>query len=191
MTDFDELIGAEPEGAERARLRNVHELLVEAGPPPELTPDIKAGPTLAMTLSRSRRISRRRRSIVLPAVAAALVVALIGIGFSIHSPGNQHASIHMKGTSFAPAASGTIDILSTKAVKPRLKLRVKGLPVRSEPYVVYLVRNDHRVASCGTFTVANASRELTRVLVSPYPLKSADTWIVAAPSGVTVLQPVT
>ena len=55
MTTFDELVGGEPTGDERARLRNVHELLVEAGPPPEIPPEIASGPTLVMTLGRVRR----------------------------------------------------------------------------------------------------------------------------------------
>ena len=42
--DFDELVGAETTGAERERLRGVHELLVEAGPPPELPRELEEGP---------------------------------------------------------------------------------------------------------------------------------------------------
>ena len=34
--DFDELIGPEVEQDERARLRAVHDLLIQAGPPAEL-----------------------------------------------------------------------------------------------------------------------------------------------------------
>ena len=34
---LDELIGADTTGAERERLQHVHELLLEAGPPPEVT----------------------------------------------------------------------------------------------------------------------------------------------------------
>ncbi len=50
--DFDDLVGTDVEQAERERLRRVHDLLLEAGPPPELSPEIELGPTLAMTLSR-------------------------------------------------------------------------------------------------------------------------------------------
>src|SRR5207249_1133991 len=42
--DFDELIGAETSAAERERLRRTHELLVQAGPPPELTPQLRRAP---------------------------------------------------------------------------------------------------------------------------------------------------
>ena len=47
--DFDELVPDAEEG-ERERLRRVHDMLVAAGPPPELTPQMEAGPTLAMTI---------------------------------------------------------------------------------------------------------------------------------------------
>ena len=41
--DFDELVG-ELEPEEEARLRHVHELLVAAGPPPELPPALLEAP---------------------------------------------------------------------------------------------------------------------------------------------------
>lgn len=197
MTSFDELIGAEPAGSERERLRSVHELLIEAGPPPELSPGLEAGPTLAMTLSRVRRVSqgRGRRYFIL-AAAAALVALVIGLGVSIPRHGDGYAFQPLRGTSFAPSATGTLDILSANGPKPQLKLDVKGLPAAKEPYVVYLVRNGHPIARCGRFTVSNTSGELTKELVSPYPLKHSDTWIVTMSGhgttpGVTVLKTVT
>ena len=39
--DFDELVGGDDlPGPERERLQRVHELLVAAGPPPELPPEL-------------------------------------------------------------------------------------------------------------------------------------------------------
>ena len=40
--DFDALVGDDLEPAEHARLLRVHEMLREAGPPPELTPHLSA-----------------------------------------------------------------------------------------------------------------------------------------------------
>ena len=48
--DLEDLVGADLDLSERERLRRVHDLLLQAGPPPELSPEIEAGPTLAMTL---------------------------------------------------------------------------------------------------------------------------------------------
>ncbi len=194
MTTFDELIGAEPDDEARGRLRNVHELLLEAGPPPELNPQMEAGPTLAMTLSRARAYSRRRRSFVLTGIAAALVVAVIGLGFAGRGHSHTHPSFALRGTGFAPQASGTLYILQTKSSTPRMKIEVTGLPALKKPYVVYLVRNGQTLAQCGTFTVANVNREVTAVLRSPYPIQGTDKWIVTGPSigqrvGPTVLRP--
>jgi hypothetical protein len=50
--EFEEIVGADVEAAERARLARVHSLLVQAGPPPELSPGLESGPTLGMTLGR-------------------------------------------------------------------------------------------------------------------------------------------
>jgi hypothetical protein len=197
VTSFDELIGAEPAGSERERLRSVHELLLAAGPPPELSPELDAGPTLAMTLGRARRISHGRgRGRYLLVAAAALVALVIGIGVSLPRHGHGYALQSLRGTSFAPSAVATLDILSSKGEKPQLKLDVKGLPAAKEAYVVYLVRNGRPVAPCGSFIVSNANQELTKQLVSPYPLKHADTWIVTTAGhggtpGVTVLKTVT
>ena len=41
--DFDQLVGHEVGREERERLQRVHELLVEAGPPPELSPSSPRG----------------------------------------------------------------------------------------------------------------------------------------------------
>ena len=56
---LDDLIGTEPTDVERQRMQHVHELLLEAGPPPELSPKLEAGPTLGMTLHRKRALKRR------------------------------------------------------------------------------------------------------------------------------------
>lgn len=196
MTNFDELIGAEPAGAERERLRSVHDLLLAAGPPPEISPELAAGPTLAMTLGRVRRMSHGRGRRYFLVAAAALVALVIGIGVGIPGHGDQYAQA-LRGTSFAPGATGSVEILSAKgAAKPQLKLDVAGLPATNTAYVVYLVRNGHPLAQCGSFTVSNGERELTKDLVSPVPLERSDTWIVTVPRhgdspGTTVMKTVT
>ena len=192
MTTFDELIGAEPEGAERARLRSVHELLVEAGPPPELTPELAAGPTLRMTLGRVRRVASSRRRIYIPAVAAALLIAMaIGIGTS--GSGDGSTAIPLAGTAAAPHAVGTLNVLAaTKTTQP-MQIAVQGLD--RGLYAVYLVHNGRAWEKCGTFTVKNPAGGRPTTINSPYRAKTGDTWVVtrvtAKGHGVTVLKPVT
>ena len=190
MTTFDELIGAEPEGAERARLRSVHELLVEAGAPPELTPELESGPTLRMTLGRGRRRGRVRRMLI-PAVAAALLIALT-IG-TMTRGGDGSTAIALSGTAAAPHAVGTLNVLApTKTTQP-MQIAVQGL----EPgqYAVYLVPNGRSWEKCGTFTVKTPVSGRATTIDSPYRAKTGDTWVVtrvtAKGHGVTVLKPVT
>ena len=74
--DFDELVGTEVSAAERERLHRVHDLLVEAGPPPELSPELEQIPwpeeALApLGLSRRRRTDRGRSWLLIASAAAA------------------------------------------------------------------------------------------------------------------------
>ena len=68
--NLDELIGADTTGAERERLQRAHDMLLEAGPPPELSPKLEEGPTLGMTLSKRRAV--KRRGMLLPLRPAGL-----------------------------------------------------------------------------------------------------------------------
>ena len=186
MTSFDELIGAEPAGAERERLRSVHELLVEAGPPPEITPEIASGPTTMMTLGKARRARNSRRKLVLLVAAAALVAAIIGIGLSTNS-NKQGLVVPLHGTVVAPNATGTLDVL-----RPRtMRVDVRGL--ERGTYGVYVVSNGRPSLECGSFVVTNFGMNTTATLTSPYRLHAHDTWVVARQRagggpGVTVLR---
>ena len=57
--NLDELVGTDTTGAERERLQHVHDLLLEAGPPPELSPELEAGPNLKMTVGKRRRVVKQ------------------------------------------------------------------------------------------------------------------------------------
>lgn len=191
MTTLDELIDAEPEGAERARLQNVHELLREAGPPPELPPELESGPTLAMTLGRmrARRLSRR---MFLPAVAAALILVAI-IGIATGSPEQGLRAIPLRGTAAAPDAVGTLAVFDATDDTQQMKIDVQGV----EPglYAVYLVRKGIPWKKCGTFTVKNSAGDRPATINSPYLARPGDSWVVtrvtAAGHGPTILVPAT
>lgn len=190
MTDFDELIGAETAGAERERLRSVHELLIEAGPPPELNRALASGPTLAMTRGRARMAAGSRRY-SLPAVAAAALIALF-VGISVHRHGQAVATIRLSGTPAAPHATGRLDVLAAEAGKQPMRINVHGLA--SGRYIVYLVLNGHPWAECGSFTVRRPNAVTTKTMNSPYHLEKNDTWVVTRPErdghhGAIVLAP--
>src|SRR5581483_6878461 len=70
---FDDLVEQDLPAEERGRLERVHDLLVAAGPPPELSPEFEFGPTLAMTLPKRRQGRGRQR--LAPGALASLVLS--------------------------------------------------------------------------------------------------------------------
>jgi hypothetical protein len=192
VTTFDELVGEEPTGPERERLWRMHELLLEAGPPPELTPEMAAGPTLDMTLGRVRRLASSRRRTFIPAIAAAvLLAAIISLSLSGQS-GAARVVIPLHGTAAQPQAAGTLVVLPATTTTQPMVVHVHGL----EPgvYAVYLVHNGSSWEKCGTFTVTNLAGGRPTTIDSPYHAKAGDTWFVTRPTatgrGATVMTPV-
>lgn len=196
--NFDELVGAEPMGGERERLRRTHELLLQAGPPPELPPELAAGPQLEPPPAVRRRRTRRRSLMVLAAAALAACVFAAGYGFGHSGSGTGTATLlALKGTAAAPHARATLAVLPSDAGNWPMKLAVVGLP-KLPPrsyYAVFLVRSGERYLSCGTFVTPGGSGTVRVTLNAPYRLRTGDTWIVTRQSphgsgpGPTVLQP--
>ena len=101
--NFDELIGPELPPGDRERLRRVHELLVAAGPPPEM-PELHASPPV-------RAHPRRRVAALL--IAAALALAAFGAGWLLSAPNDEfdvRRAVPMHSTANAPNASALIEL---------------------------------------------------------------------------------
>jgi hypothetical protein len=199
---LNDLIGDEATGAERQQLQHVHEMLLEAGPPPELSAELEAGPTLGMTLGQRRRKVKRRAMLLLAAAIAVFAVFIAGYasrgsGGSAPKPVITQA---LQATSFAPqAAQGTVEVWSSNdGTNWPMTLTVVGL--RQLPphtyYEVYLLRNGKPWGSCGTFRVGSSPEQaVTVTLTAPYTLHKGDSWAVTQPGpggaepGRTVLKP--
>ena len=65
----------------------MHDLLVAAGPPAELAPELERGPTLAMTLGGARPRHVARRIALLAAALVVLALAFLG-GFVAGNSGD-------------------------------------------------------------------------------------------------------
>jgi hypothetical protein len=200
---LDDLIGTDTTPAERQRLQRVHELILEAGPPPELSPELEAGPTLAMSTGKRRRAAKPRAMLLL---AAALAVALVFFaGYAVGNGGGgkstQRALITqaLTGTSLVPHAQGSLEVWRSEDRKNwPMTLSVAGLP-KLPPhnyYEVYLLRHGKPWGSCGTFRVSGKPDAATTVtLTAPYSLRKGDSWVVTRPGaggvepGRTVLRP--
>jgi hypothetical protein len=200
--DFDELIGTEATGAERARLLHAHELLVQAGPPPELPPSLQKAPNFGVFSLHQRRVAKRRALVLL---AAALAVAVVFFaGYAVRGSGSSSAvsrpvtSLALKGTSVVPNARATLAVWKSRDGNWPMTLSVVGLPTLAHHgyYEVYLVRNGHPWGLCGTFRGTDSAKSLTVTLNAPYSLKAGDSWVVTRPTtngaepGQTVLSPV-
>jgi Anti-sigma-K factor rskA len=199
---FDELIGPEVEGAERERLRRIHELLVQSGPPPELAPELEAGPKFGMTLGRQRPRRYPRRLMLLAAAIAVLVGAFVA-GYVSGNGGGTSATpseqvLKLAGTSAAPQAFASLEIEPhDSAGNWPMKVSVTGLPrlPQRQYYEVWLVRHGQIFGSCGSFVVGGPNGTTSVYVNAPYRLKPGDSWVVtrwtpgSGNAGPVVLRP--
>ena len=196
---LEDLIGADMSGEERERLRQVHGMLLEAGPPPELSPKLEEGPTLGMTLQRKRAL--KRRAMLLLAATLAVVGVFLG-GYAVANRGGSGPtpvlSQALKGTALAPQAQGTLEVWDLRDGNWPMTLSVVGLKQLAPHryYEVYLLRHGKPWGSCGTFRVEGPSTGVVTVtLTAPYTLKKGDSWVVTEPGaggtepGKAVLRP--
>lgn len=183
--DFDELVGDDVPGEERERLRRAHDLLIEAGPPPELSPELDAVPWPDEALGPvfGRRRERRRRPVLLAAaIATALVVGLLlGQATSSNSTSiDARKTVELSGTPLARGAFASLELgKAGSAGNWPMVLHVRGLPKLTQGgyYDLYLTRGGEPLVSCGTF---NAKGETDVRLSAAYNLErfDRDGWVI-------------
>ncbi len=170
---FDDLVG--PADPDRSRLLAAHELLIAAGPQPELPPELVEPPD---ELDGQTVPFTHRRFTAIGAVAIAATI-LFGVGYTIgarNGPGAPVETIAMTG---ANGAQATIDLLAKdEAGNWPLTLHVSGLPVlpTGGTYTLWLTRDGHLAEPCGSFVVAAGTTDVP--LNAPYPLRAFDGWVV-------------
>lgn len=185
VPDFDDLVGRDLPEEERERLRHTHELLVQAGPPPELGPELEPVPwpeEALMPLGLTRRAGKKRSPLLLAATVATAGL----LGFVIGQASNSSSTsldaarvVELKGTELARAGRGTLEIgeQDSHGNWPMV-LHVTGL--RSLPpggyYDLFLTRNGRPIALCGTFNVRRG--ETVVRMNAAYQLKKFDGWVV-------------
>jgi hypothetical protein len=195
MTNFYDVVdtsGLAPD--EEARLRRAHDLLVQAGPPPDLPPTLAAVPMQAPegtgTILQFPLLPRRRLALVAVAAAAVALIAFGGGYFLGHSKSTPAAleTVHVV-SMHGPGSSDALAVLRIAAPDSvgnwAMDVQVSGLPKqqqRSAFYQLWLTKNGKAVASCGTFRV-HGKKTNVRFTVS-YNFKQFDGWIVTAQPGV-------
>jgi Anti-sigma-K factor rskA, C-terminal len=184
--DFDDLVGRDVPADERERLRRAHELLLEAGPPPELAPEMDAvpWPDDALQPLLGRRRPKARRALLL---AAALVTAVV-VGFVLgqattstdSSSIKARETVELRGT---PLASGALATLKLGKVDNAgnwpMVLHVSGLPKLANGgyYALFLTKGGRPLVSCGTINVSGATSVR---LSAAYALEAFDKdgWVI-------------
>jgi hypothetical protein len=189
--DFDELVNGVEEPDERERLRRVHELLVEAGPPPELSPALAtAAPRVETETSAEDErdfswLPKRRLGAALVLVGAVLA-GTFGLGYLVggsESEGGKTAGIQISRTApltGAGEASGVVNVGRRDADGNwRMILTVRGLAPLSggDYYTLALAKRGKPVVTCGTFNVADRTQRTLRMSAA-YDLKGFDGWVV-------------
>jgi hypothetical protein len=171
--DFDELVGRDVDGEERARMRRAHDLLVAAGPPPELSG--------ALDTPRVRPLTRRRVAAL--ALAAALATAAFAGGWALRGGDESfdvRAEVPMHATPNADGASALIKLgYADDLGNWPMVLVVRGLEPLPEGgyYELLLTKDGEPVATCGSFKVRATGETVVRLGAS-YKLSDFDGWVV-------------
>ena len=180
--DFDDLVGSDLEAAERERLRRVHDLLVAAGPPPEVSS--RSAPAVGAIPLRQRR---RRGVLVALAAALGFVVAFsIGAAVAQNDDPSVDRVVAMSGPTGARASLEIFEL--DKAGNWPMELEVSGLaPTRDgQLFQLWLTKDGKPAALCGSF-LTDPDGTAVVPMNAPWRLNDFDGWIVVERGSTTPL----
>ncbi|HVU79499.1 MAG TPA: anti-sigma factor [Gaiellaceae bacterium] len=196
MTEFEDIVGTEglaPD--EEERLRRVHELLLAAGPPPDLPPELArpADPNAAQP-PEVPLLFRRRRAVAAVALIAAAIAVFAGGYAAGHSHSKQEAFVSRRDVSMHGAAGRAAVIHIGKkdaAGNWPMLVDASGLPQqqsRAAYYELWLTKNGKPAVPCGSFRMHGHTTSVR--LSVPYSLRGFDGWVVTAQANEETLGPV-
>jgi hypothetical protein len=174
---------------ERRRLQRVHDLLLEAGPPADLPPQLARPPgrePLADVRVLPRGIPRRRRAAAF-VLAAALAASAFGIGFLVGDTGDSggtaaseplvsEQNVTLQPNAEAPEAAAVVRIGARESGNLPMRLTVEGLdqlPL-GDYYILYMTDKGEPVVSCGTFNVPGGNDRADIEFTVGYDLANFD-----------------
>jgi hypothetical protein len=181
--DFHDLVGDEGTPEELGKLRRAHDLLIAAGPPPELSPRL-AEPPRAREGERFGWWHARRNQWAF-GLAAVVAAATFGVGYLVGNHGTPEYNAAFKPIPMHALASNS-DASASIAVGERdavgnwpLLVKVSGLRQlpQKQWYELYLTSKGKLAAYCGSFSVNEDGRATVQFSI-PYRLKRFDGWIV-------------
>jgi hypothetical protein len=180
--EFHDLVGNDLEPGERERLERVHDMLIAAGPPPELPQELAAPPRPEGKLVELAR-RRLRTGLVL---AAAIVIAAFAVGYLLGARGEGSSS-----DSFTAAKTAVLGKSPDRLAVVRIGqvdedgnrpmvVSVDGLDHLSDGdyYTLFMTRNGKPIVTCGTFNVNDKGVTTVRLSVA-YDLDRFDGLMLA------------
>ena len=188
VPNFDELVGSDVAGEERHRLQRVHNLLVQAGPPHELSPELEQVPWPEEALAPLGLVRRspgrhgRSRLLMFSAAAALLLVGVL-IGRGTGSRSSSFSTVYtvkMHGVGAAPNAFASVQV-GEKGSDGNWPMRVTVDNLPSLPrgyYYLWLSRNGRPVALCGSFNTRPGGAETVVRMSAAYSLSKKYGWVV-------------
>lgn len=178
--EFRDLLGDDLPAEDRARLGRVHELLIAAGPPPELPPSLAEAPDRA---SRPPSWLPRRR--LGAAFALAATIALVAF------VGGYAAGYQRSDSDFDAARSVVLGGDDAKRAVVRFGARdangnrsmlvsVQGLSRARDGnyYTLFMTKDGRPIVTCGTFNVRDEGLTTVRFTVA-YELENFDGLLLA------------
>ena len=179
--EFRDLVGDDLPAEERQRLARVHELLLTAGPPPELPPSLSDAPEAEPVEWHSSWLMRRRVGAGFALAAAIALVAFIGgyiVGYQKNNGDFDAARnvVLQKGPMRVVVAVAAPDSNGNR----RMLVSARGLSqtARGNYYIIGMKKDGRRLVQCGTFKVGNEPLTNVRFAVG-YEVEDFDRIVVA------------
>lgn len=173
--NFKDLVGEGLPPGEQERLERVHEMLIAAGPPPELPPELEEPPDGRRNARElyPTGLPRRRVGAALALAAAIALIAFVGGYIAGNSKSGPFESVRsvalVNDQAQATVRFGPRD---ANGNTPML-LNVEGLKklAARDYYVLYMTRDGKPVVVCGSFNVGGPQSTTLRFPVAYDPGK--------------------
>jgi hypothetical protein len=153
--EFRDLVGDDLSPQEQARLERVHDMLIAAGPPPELPPELQEVPS-ERPVATPIVLPRRRVGAAIALAATIALVAFLG-GFIAGHSGAGDSFQSVRDVTLGNGQAKAVVRFAPKDANGNTTMDVKVTNLRPLPrrdyYVLLMTKNGKPVVECGTFNL--------------------------------------